>query len=194
MYDASNQKLQTLILASTVMFVSTSTVMIQGNLGAEPNPEDPNLSTVRAMAVFGSLSFFFLFVSIVLCVELLNRSASFMMNMSDYQQMKIELYHGIDDDDDEDEDGEKAKKYLKEVVAVKNSTDVKKRWLNHEARMADTMRLVRADREDVFEYPEKRNFFQKSFSQFWTSIETELHCADISFYAGTWFMLLATGI
>ena len=86
MYDASNQKLQTLILSSTVMFVSLSTVIIQG----QADTKDTS-APVYCMAAFGSLSFSLLFASIVSCIELLNRTAKFMMKQSDSHQFRIDL-------------------------------------------------------------------------------------------------------
>ena len=102
MYDASNQKLQTLILSSTVMFVSLMTIMIQPqevltitcvytcayaytsafifgdsdclrtHIYMQDHYETFPLAH-RLMSFFGALSFFFLFASIVMCIELLNR-------------------------------------------------------------------------------------------------------------------------
>jgi len=185
MYDASNQKLQTLILASTVMFVSLSTVMIQGNLGAQPILILPNIATVRCMAISGAASFFFLFISIVMCVELLNRSARFMMNMSDYQQIKI---------DKSNDEYEEHVFGVDDPVYNLDSKIVRDQWIGHETMMLKEIRKMRERRRNIFQHPDKKSFFRKSFSQFWTSIQSELWCADLCFYLGAYCMLLATGI
>lgn len=188
MYDASNQKLQTLILASTVMFVALSTVMIQGNLGSQPILQPQTVYTrmsIQFMSVFGALSFLCLFFSIIMCIELLNRSARFMMTMSDYQQLKI---------DDFNQDKAAYSLQEKDFVVGSTGKEVEEKFNRHEKDISQTMKSIRDHRKDIFEHPDKKAFFQKSFSQFWTSIEKELYFADLFFYSGTWFMLLATAL
>ena len=73
MFDQRNQSFQSIILASSVMFAALSTVIIQGFL-----PPDSSEFIFVAYALTCSLSFAFLFLSVVLSIEVILRASSFM--------------------------------------------------------------------------------------------------------------------
>jgi hypothetical protein len=64
MFDQRNQGLQTIILASSVMFSALCTVIVQGYL-----PTNAAHVIFVLYAAFSTLSFLFLFLSIVICIE-----------------------------------------------------------------------------------------------------------------------------
>ena len=73
MFDQRNQSFQTIILSSSVMFSSLATVIIQGFL-----PSNANYALYISYALTCALSFMFLFLSIVLCIEVVLRASRFM--------------------------------------------------------------------------------------------------------------------
>lgn len=73
MFDQRNQSFQTIILASTVMFSALSNVIVQGTI-----PSDSGDFLLIAYSLTSSLSFFFLFICVVLCIELVIRISTFM--------------------------------------------------------------------------------------------------------------------
>lgn len=86
MFDQRNQQLQTMILASSVMFSALSTVIIQGFL---------DTSAISPFLVIGyslstSLSFAFLFLSIVISIEIILRASKFMYHRSTRQSHNLQ--------------------------------------------------------------------------------------------------------
>ena len=85
MYDQRNQQLQTLILSSTVVFAALSTIIIQGILpqqlfdGSVDSPVDTTLIPI-AFSFLNCASFTFLFLTVVLCIEVMRISSKFMIN------------------------------------------------------------------------------------------------------------------
>ena len=73
MFDQRNQSFQSIILSSSVMFAALSTVIIQGFL-----PPNSSEAIFIAYALTCSLSFAFLFLSVVLSIEVILRASSFM--------------------------------------------------------------------------------------------------------------------
>eukprot|EP01031_Cornospumella_fuschlensis_P037005 gene37005-44902_t len=73
MFDQRNQSLQTLILASSVMFTGLITAITNSSL---PLPTSAFMSI--SFAVTTSMAFLFLFICIVVCIELIIRSSNFM--------------------------------------------------------------------------------------------------------------------
>jgi hypothetical protein len=73
MFDQRNQNFQTIILASSVMFTALSTVIIDGAL-----PTQTSEALIVAFSLTSALSFAFLFLSMVICMELVMRASSFM--------------------------------------------------------------------------------------------------------------------
>jgi hypothetical protein len=98
MFDQRNQSFQTIILASSIMFSALSTVIVQGYLPEPylsnstcqiPLPPPECLSTAPRMplgyeflyvlySLSCALSFAFLLVGMVLCIEVMLRASSFM--------------------------------------------------------------------------------------------------------------------
>lgn len=77
MFDQRSQQFQTVILASTVMFTSLTMVIVQGVL-----PDTTSSALKVAYAITGSLSFSFLFLTIVTSIEVINRASVFMYKRS----------------------------------------------------------------------------------------------------------------
>jgi predicted membrane protein len=75
MFDQRNQCFQTVILSATIMFSSLVTVIFQGFLASTASS-----FIYISYSLTSALSFAFLFLSIVLCVEVLLRASSFMYN------------------------------------------------------------------------------------------------------------------
>ena len=73
MFDQRNQSFQSIILSASVMFAALSTVIIQGFL-----PPNANEFIYVSYALTCSLSFAFLFLSVVLSIEVILRASSFM--------------------------------------------------------------------------------------------------------------------
>jgi membrane protein implicated in regulation of membrane protease activity len=73
MFDQRNQSFQTIILASSVMFTALSTAMTNGLI-----PLQSSEVFVIGYALTTSLSFGFLFLCVVVCIELVLRASSFM--------------------------------------------------------------------------------------------------------------------
>ena len=73
MYDQRNQGLQTIILASSVMFAALSTLLVEGEL-----PGNASEFMYVGFALFAGLSFSLLFLCIVISIEVTMRSSKFM--------------------------------------------------------------------------------------------------------------------
>lgn len=73
MFDQRNQSFQTIILASSVMFSALSTAIVQGKL-----PDDTGSLLIIAFSLVSALSFAFLFICMVICMELVMRASTFM--------------------------------------------------------------------------------------------------------------------
>ncbi len=73
MFDQRNQQFQTIILSSSVMFSALSTVIIQGIL-----PDTSGDIIFVSYALTTSLSLAFLFIAIVMCIEIITRASKFM--------------------------------------------------------------------------------------------------------------------
>eukprot|EP00596_Hydrurales_sp_CCMP1899_P002271 CAMPEP_0119041198 /NCGR_PEP_ID=MMETSP1177-20130426/11384_1 /TAXON_ID=2985 /ORGANISM="Ochromonas sp, Strain CCMP1899" /LENGTH=507 /DNA_ID=CAMNT_0007007049 /DNA_START=70 /DNA_END=1593 /DNA_ORIENTATION=- len=84
MFDQRNQSFQTVILSASVMFSSLSTVIIQGFL-----PTNADEFLFVSYALTSALSFAFLFLSIVLCIEVILRASSFMYNRARKQTTQL---------------------------------------------------------------------------------------------------------
>ena len=75
MYDQRNQQLQTLILSCTVMFAALSTIIVQGYL-----PQGTDNTLTVAFAITNGISFAFLLVCLVICIEVQRLASRFMGN------------------------------------------------------------------------------------------------------------------
>lgn len=85
MFDQRNQIMQTIILASSVMFSSLSTVIVQGII-----PQKAPSEVFVSYAFFFSISFVFLFVAIIISLEVIRRSSEFMYKRSKNHSMRLE--------------------------------------------------------------------------------------------------------
>lgn len=86
MFDSSNQKLQTILLASSIMFASISTVLVQGQL---PDPSLVHMAVIWTMTIVGSGSFVCLFLAILFCIDGLNRVTDELTAMTHWQNKQI---------------------------------------------------------------------------------------------------------
>ena len=82
MFDQRNQQLQTIILSASVMFSALSTVIIQGPLSSQSSE-----FLIICYSLTTSLSFAFLFITIVICIEVVMRASTFMYHRS-YKQTR----------------------------------------------------------------------------------------------------------
>ena len=98
MFDQRNQSFQTIILSASVMFSSLATVIIQGFL-----PKNAGVELYVLYAITCSFSFLFLFLSIVLCIEVILRASNFMVYRA--SQHTLQLKESI----------KKAKEMMKEI-------------------------------------------------------------------------------
>jgi hypothetical protein len=73
MFEQRNESFQTIILASSVMFSALSSIIVEGRL-----PSSSGVVLFFAYSLSCSLSFAFLFMCIVFCIELVIRTSSFM--------------------------------------------------------------------------------------------------------------------
>jgi hypothetical protein len=85
MFDQRNQIMQTIILASSVMFSSLCNVIIQGII-----PQKAPSEVFVSYAFFFSISFVFLFVAIIISLEVTRRSSEFMYKRSKNHSMRLE--------------------------------------------------------------------------------------------------------
>ena len=258
MFDQRSQNLQTIILASSVMFSALSTVIIQGYL---PNPriisssttvsptETPTVNPVEAApsesptmehhkfpssyptsfptiaptaasansiiyisySLFSALSFAFLFLSVVICVEVIRRASLFMYQRAkvhsallnrallETKNMMDELHIKTDDESvrktNEAVSLKTQRLRNRSRVRVSSMTDdqVEEEWLSHESKL----RKYLEQREQVNNLSHEEvaavgGFGGQSFQQFW-----DYHCtfwsktALLCFYLGTLTLLVA---
>ncbi len=83
MFDQKNRHHQTIILSSSAMFSALATVIIQGIL-----PDSTNNIIISLYGLSSSLSFAFLFISIILCIQIVRFSSEFMYTKA-YKQRRI---------------------------------------------------------------------------------------------------------
>lgn len=84
MFDQKNRHHQTIILSSSAMFSALATVIIQGTF-----PESTNNIIIITYALSSSLSFSFLFISIILCIQIVRLSSEFMYTKALLQRKKL---------------------------------------------------------------------------------------------------------
>lgn len=187
------------------MFSALSTVIVQGFL-----PVNSNAATFETYAFFTALSFACLFISIVLCIEVVGRASKFMYNrahkqtkeLSDAikvgQKMVDHIKRGahISDKDSPAEDAPTTDaeglpflaESRKRQILAKTNVDIDKLWENHE--------------KFVHKYLEKRDKINKrrvvnreedsTFEEYWV-----MRCkvwgdwAIRFFYAGSVFLLVS---
>ena len=84
MFDQKNRHHQTIILSSSAMFSALATVIIQGTF-----PESTNNIIIISYALSSSFSFAFLFISIILCIQIVRLSSEFMYTKALLQRKKL---------------------------------------------------------------------------------------------------------
>ena len=183
MFDQRNQQYQTIILSSSVMFAALSTVIIQGILPSGSSP-----AICIAYAVTTSLSFAFLFICIVLCIEIISKASHFMYGKS--KDHTDNLSEAIENTKAEME------KIMKNEASSSNS-DEKERWKTH----GELIRDMLDKREEInrkVAYQKEAKEGQKPFEpfeDFWNkSCKIWGRIAILFFYVGTYNLLLAIGL
>lgn len=172
-YDASNQKLQTLILSASIMFAALSTVIIQGQL-----PDDAPNVLVDAIAYAGTLSFSFLFVAIVICIELLHKTSKFMMDFNARIERKMKEIQ------ESRKKSNSSKDILKKIIRLE---DVTTYWETQADVYLERLSSTANEIETIYDCE------IESFSKFWeATCRLQADAADIVFYLGTWLFILTT--
>jgi hypothetical protein len=199
MFDQRNQQMQTIILASSVMFSALSTVIIQGYL-----PTDDSLPTLQSYYILyslsGSLSFAFLFLSITICIEIIMKSSKFMYRRSRDQAKNLaDAINEAKDVITELKDTafsptSDTTKSPRVFVASMNQEQLNVGWERHEKKV---QKLLKA-REVIIENAVKQfiNLEEgkdpETFSVFWErNCRAWADLATLFFYLGTLCLLLA---
>lgn len=175
-YDASNQKLQTLILSSAVMFAALSTVLIQGQL---PDSSIVSPPIIWVMAGAGAISFSCLFFSIVVCIELLNRLS---VEMQSNAKMQIIELSGLTDSDKQKSSERNPLNFVDMKIE-----DIQEHWKSHEETMEKKLKAIEENRKNI-----KKHSDVDKLLEFWDVIETKTLYAEFYFYIGTILMLVCT--
>ena len=85
MFDQRNQQFQTIILSSSVMFSALSTVIIQGPLN-----QAASSFLLISYSLSTALAFALLFLSIVICIEIISRASKFMYSRAKHQTIQLQ--------------------------------------------------------------------------------------------------------
>lgn len=85
MFDQRNQQFQTIILSSSVMFSALSTVIIQGPLN-----QAASSFLLISYSLSTALAFALLFLSIVICIEIISRASKFMYRRARHQTVQLQ--------------------------------------------------------------------------------------------------------
>jgi hypothetical protein len=191
MFDQCNQKNQTIILASSVMFSALATIMVQGYLSDKVNDD-----IISVYAITSSVSFLFLYLAIVNSVELTARASRFMYKRAKYQTKQLEDAILNSKEMIRDIKGSGRTRSRRNLLDEKGNID--EEWKKHEQLVYDFI-LQRDDLHrlaaaiDLIHEDKDQN--RMSFGDFW-----RLHClkyanyATAYFYLGTANLLFATMI
>ena len=87
MFDQKNQQFQTIIVSASVMFAALSTVIIQGII-----PSNSCTFLFIAYALTTALSFGYLFICIVICIEIISNASNFMFKKSKKEHGRLKDY------------------------------------------------------------------------------------------------------
>lgn len=208
MFDQRNQNFQTIILASSVMFAALSTVIVEGEL-----PEESGDFLFVAYALSSALSFAFLFLSIVICIEVLMRASSFMyrrakahtrqlkeaISRTKIMMKKLRGDTGLSTnnlssmDGRDDADGSKSGKInFRRSISAMEQDAVEEEWTRHETEIQEYL----AEREKINDRTaivmNGNGVSRKSFQEFWKeSCKSWAELAVLFFYGGSVNLLLA---
>lgn len=215
MFDQRNQSFQTIILASSVMFSALTIIIIEGDL-----PTESGQFLLVAYALTGSLSFSFLFLSIVFCIELVIRTSSFMYKrgkshtkslkkaINDTKRMMRDLRGegrslesmsqlGLHRDSLNalNEAAEPSNiNNIRRAISRMNPNEIEQEFERHEAEIRGYLkkREMLNDSAAVTSYRDEVTGHMRPFKHFWeTSCETWWSLAILLFYGGSLNMLLA---
>eukprot|EP00981_Chlorochromonas_danica_P000329 scaffold85_cov175-Ochromonas_danica.AAC.14 len=196
MFDQRNQSFQTMILASSVMFTGLSTAIVDGTL-----PPGTAEWLIIAFSTTAALSFFFLFICVVICVELVIRASNFMYRRAKrhannlkraifetkslMQQLNMQEGQGLREAD------------KRRIITNMDDQALNSEWKGHESKLQrfldqreninDLIAVV--DHVNPSEPRDAKKMI--SFQDFWKqSCSFWNHVAVIFFYLGTGCLLL----
>jgi hypothetical protein len=212
MFDQRNQSFQTIILASTVMFSALASIIVDGNL-----PLHSGAFLLVAYSLTCSLSFSFLFLCIVFCIELVIRTSSFMYKrgkshtrslrkaINDTKGMMRELRGegkgasasadnlraglNVDSLKDTNKPGS-----IRRAISRMKPSEIETEFERHEAEIRGYLkkREVLNDSAAITSYRDEVTGVKRPFKHFWEeSCETWWSLAILLFYGGSLNMLLA---
>jgi hypothetical protein len=210
MFDQRNQYFQTIILASSVMFSALSTAIVNGTI-----PHESSRFFVICYAATTSLSFAFLFLCVVICIEIVLRGSSFMYHRAknhsksfrDAIQMTKDMMDRLRSQKQSKEDfAEQSRqrerdtdRETRSLIVSMGEKELNEKWLTHEIEIQDYMEHREHIHETCaaiahFDHTAKNdiNPEKKSFEQFWEeSCQHWAKLAVLFFYGGTLNLLLS---
>ncbi len=209
MFDQRNQSFQTIILASSVMFTALSTAIIDGMI-----PYDASHYFIIGYALTSSLSFAFLFLCVVVCIELVLRASSFMYRRAHkhteslrdaiektkvmMKRMRSRKPYRVDNESrgssrDVAVDDIATSDNRRSIVQMED-TALEHEWSKHESEIQGylSQRELINDSCAVVANSDDSASNKKSFQQFWNeSCKFWAELAILFFYAGTLNLLLS---
>jgi hypothetical protein len=210
MFDQRNQSFQTIILSSSVMFSALASMISQGNL-----PLDSGQVLLVAYSTTCSLSFSFLFLSIVFCIELVIRTSSFMYKrgrshtrnlrkaINDTKGMMTELRGEGKGSQSMNRaassmarlgDAAERVQTMRRAISRMQPNEIEEEFERHEAEIRGYLkkREMLNDSAAVTSYRDEVTGVKRPFKHFWEeSCETWWNLAILLFYGGSLNMLLA---
>lgn len=189
MIDQRNQQFQTILIAATMMFASTISVLYQGSLQAQTSSW---IEIAYALSI--ALSLVLLLITITLCTLIIKDVTSFMLTRSKHNMRHLtEAMRDTKRMKDKLRDLRSGRPYTlgddaKDLCDLE-ANELDQVWQKHEGVVQDLLK----ERNRIVTDKEKRLVVDSSFESFWRT-----HChtlADISllcFYSGTAFMLVTT--
>lgn len=189
MFDQKNQQYQTVIVSASVMFSALSTVIIQGIL---PN-NSTNLIFI-AYSLTTSLSFGSLFLSIVICIEVISNASSFMFYKSSKLSEELRRINEVGPESD-------MQAMLEKVMSI-DKKDFDNVWQNHEKYLKEKLKK-RDENNDVLALRNlsvdnnHRNYYNNDgivllFSDYFDeNLKVWGQIGERLFYGGTYNLLLS---
>jgi len=204
MFDQKNQQYQTVIVSASVMFSALSTVIIQGII-----PTNSHYFIFIAYSITTSLSFGSLFLSLVICIEIISDASKFMFYKS--KKLSENLRNNDSKQHKEGKEFKKLEENLKNIVNIEDNDILTEIWQNHEKYI--DFKLNRRDKINNYlslknldvgnnEFSRKRHYYNnqsndnnnelKLFSDYFDqNLKGWGHVGLRLFYGGTYNLLLS---
>ena len=129
LYDATIQKLQNMLLSSSIMFSAVGSVILQAQL---PDPGLVHVSVIWIMAVTGSMSFIVLCGSMGVSIHGLNLVTDAMSEMTRRQRKNIESVV----------DASKRESEILKAIVADDGNNLDAMWENHAKEMDRKIQLI----------------------------------------------------